>query len=261
MQIRHVFAAFAIIALNIPAYAPQAQTALENKHIGALAPANLSKPRPKAPFNLTGTWNMVIDQRNGEYLFEPHPRLTAAAQAELDKYAAYKKKGYEYRDDVGACWPVGMPSIMTRYWPIEIIQLPTEIVLISMFDNNVRWIYMDGRSHPSPDDMVYTYNGHSVGHWEGDTLVIDTVGLTDDHHWLQTGIPSSTQLHIVERIRMVNAGRSFEDQFTMTDPVNWVGPWVNTKRYDREDRTDIEEHICIYEQMNKLPSFKYNIRK
>jgi hypothetical protein len=149
---------------------------------------------------------------------------------------------------------------MTRFWPIQIIQLPTEIVLITMFDHSVRWIYMDGRGHPPQDELVYTYNGHSIGRWDGDTLVVDTIGMTDSHHYVQEGIPTGVKLHVTERIRLVNDGKTFEDQFTLTDPDHWKGDWVNTKRYNREDYTDIEEHVCIYEEVSRLPSFKSNIR-
>jgi hypothetical protein len=248
--------------IGLVANAPvAAQTALEGEHLGALAPANLSKQRPKAPFDLTGTWNMVIDPNSGAYLFEPHPALTPVAQKEFDTTAEEAKKGYEYHDDPGACWPLGMPRMMTRFWPIQIIQLPTEIVLITMFDHSVRWIYMDGRGHPPQDEVVYTYNGHSIGRWDGDTLVVDTVGMTDSHHYVQEGIPTGVKLHVTERIRLVNDGKAFEDQFTLTDPDHWKGDWVNTKRYNREDYTDIEEHVCIYEEVSRLPSFKSNIRK
>jgi hypothetical protein len=239
----------------------QAQTALSGKNLSALAPENLHKVRPKPPFDLTGDWNMVIDPKTGAHKFEPHPKLTAAAQAEQDKWTSYYAKGFEYRDDSGACWPLGLPRMMTRFWPIEIIQLPTMIRLTTMFDNSSRWIYMDGRSHPPEDEQVLTYAGHSIGHWEGDTLVVDTVGMTGDHHWIQEGIPTGEKLHVVERYRMVDGGKAFEVEFTLTDPDNWEGTWVNKKRFLREERTDIEEHVCIYEQMRELPSFKFNIRK
>jgi hypothetical protein len=238
-----------------------AQTALEGERLGALAPSNLDMPRPKPPFDLTGTWNMVIDPSTGSYLFEPHPMLTPRAQKQFDTMTADAAKGLDYRDDPGACWPLGLPRMMTRFWPLQIIQLPTEIVLITMFDHSVRWIYLDGRPHPPPDEIVYTYNGHSIGHWEKDTLVVDTVGLTDDHHWIQEGIPAGLKLHVTERIRLIDGRKTLEDQFTMTDPDNWKGEWVNTKRFGREDYTDIEEHVCIYEQVSKLPSFRANIRQ
>jgi hypothetical protein len=252
-----------VLCLGISGFVADAtgQTALEGEHLGALAPANLAKHRPKAPFNLTGSWNMAIDPSSGAYLFEPHPTLTPAAQAEFDRMTEEAKKGNEYHDDPGACWPLGMPRMMTRFWPIQIIQLPTEIVLITMFDHSVRWIYMDGRGHPPQDELVFTYNGHSIGRWDGDTLLIDTMGMTDSHHYVQEGIPTGVKLHIKERIKLVNGGKTLEDQFTLTDPDHWNGDWVNTKRYNREDYTDIEEHVCIYEEVSRLPSFKHNIRQ
>lgn len=249
------------IGMLVPVCPAFAQTALEGKYLGALAPENLKKPRPKAPFDLTGTWNMIIDPKTGAHAFKPVPKLTPAAQAEQDKLAAYAAKGKDYRDDSGACWPLGMPRTMTRFWPIQIIQLPTMVQLTAMFDHSVRWIYTDGRPHPSDEDLVYSYNGHSIGRWEGNTLVIDTIGLEGDHHWIQEGVPTGPKLHIVERIKMVEGGKAFDDEFTMTDPDNWEGAWVNTKRFTRSDRTDIEEHVCIFEKVSKLPSYKTNIRE
>jgi hypothetical protein len=150
---------------------------------------------------------------------------------------------------------------MTRFWPIQVIQLPTMVQLTTMFNNSVRWIYTDGRPHPPDEALVYTYNGHSIGRWEGETFVVDTVAMTGDHHWVQAGVPAGEKLHVVERYRMVDGGAAFEVEFTMTDPDHWEGEWKNTKRFLREERTDIEEHVCIYEQMRALPSFQYNIRE
>ncbi len=247
------------MALSAPL--ASAQTAQEGKNLSALARENLAKPRPKAPFDLTGSWNMIVDPKTGMHQFMPLPQLTPAAQDALKKHNDYSAKGLEYRDDPGACWPLGLPRMMTRFWPIQIVQLPTMVQLTTMFNNSVRWIYTDGRAHPSDDELVYTYNGHSIGRWEGDSLIVDTVGMSGDHHWVQEGIPAGEKLHVVERYRMVDGGKAFEVQFTMTDPDNWKGEWVNTKRFRREDRTDIEEHVCIYEQVKDLPSFKSNIRQ
>jgi hypothetical protein len=238
-----------------------AQTAQEGKNLGALARENLTKARPKAPFDLTGTWVMYADPATGFHQFMPMPQLTPAAQAMSDKVKEFSAKGLEYRDDPAACWPLGMPRIMTRFWPVQIIQLPSMIQLTTMFNNSVRWIYTDGRAHPPDDELVYTYNGHSIGRWERDALVVDTVGLTDEHHWIQEGIPASTKLRIIERYTLADGGKAFDVQFTMTDPENWKGEWVNTKRFRRDDRADIEEHVCVYEQMKELPSFKFNVRE
>jgi hypothetical protein len=250
----------AVALTTTPAFA---QAALSVEPLSALARANLDKPRPKPPFDLSGTWNVQWNLTAGlpRFSFIPPPKFTPRAQAMVDKYDEYVKKGLEYRDDAGACWPLGMPKMLTRIWPLQVIQLPTMIVQISMFNNSVRWIYTDGRPHPALQDLAPSYNGHSIGHWEGDTLVVDTVGMTDDHHWVDEGVPAGPKLHIIERIKLTNGGTTFEDQLTMTDPDDWEGQWVNTLHFKRDDRTDIEESACIYEQMRQLPSFKYNVRE
>ena len=140
---------------------------------GALAPANLSKSRPAAPFNLTGTWQH--DGRANTWKFVPPSfKLTPEAQVHYDRGLQALKQGGIYRDDIGQCWPAGMPLIMTRVWPIAVVQLPTAVYMISGFMNSVRMIYLDGRPHTPEDEVVRSFNGESIGRWEGDTLVVDT---------------------------------------------------------------------------------------
>src|SRR5688572_31965594 len=153
----------------------QAPAAPPAEPLSALAPENLAKPRPPAPFNLTGNW--FIQGGVAGFLFgrtpDVLPKLTPAAQKHFDAYAAAAKAGKVYRDDIGQCWPAGMPIIMTRVWPIAMIQLPTAIYMISEFMNSFRVIYLDGRPHTDPDVVVRTFNGESIGRWEGDTLVVE----------------------------------------------------------------------------------------
>jgi len=216
--------------------------------LGALAPANLSKPRPKPPFDLTGTW--LHDNSGGPNSWRfipPTFKLTPEAQAHYDASQKAAKEGKVYRDDIGQCWPAGMPLIMTRVWPIAMIQLPTVIYMISGFMNSLRIIYLDGRSHSDPDVVVRSFNGESIGRWEGDTLVVDTKYFVGHHHWMDQGgssIPASDQLHIIERMRLVNNGRVLEIEYTMTDPKSWEGEWKMTKRWNRVDDTDIAEVEC-----------------
>ena len=153
-----------IAAVLLLPVAASAQVAQAGKWPSALSPESMKKVK-KAPVDLTGTWNMIIDQKNGAVNFLPAPNFTPQARAAMAKYDEYQKKGLQYRDDPGACWPLGMPRMMTRYWPIQIIQLPTMVQLTSMFSNSVRWIYTDGRPHPTDEDLIETYNGHSIGLW------------------------------------------------------------------------------------------------
>jgi hypothetical protein len=223
--------------------------------LGVLAPANLSKPRPKAPFDITGTWLHISGENER---FDPPEgfKLTPEAQKHFDAAAAATKAGKIYRNDIGLCWPAGLPIVMTRVWPIQMIQLPTSIFMISELMNSLRIVYMDGRQHTDPDIVVRSFNGESIGHWEADTLVIDTTNFVDEHHWIQdrTGIPGSDALHIVERIKMQNQGKRLEIEYTLTDPKMWVGDWKITKHWDRQDERDIAEVECLPDLNEHMPS-------
>jgi len=222
--------------------------------LGALAPANMAKPRPKPPFDLTGTW---LHGGQSERFDPPAGfKLTPEAQKHYDAAQKATKEGKVYRNDIGLCWPAGMPIMMTRVWPISMIQLPTSIFMISELMNSLRIVYLDGRPHTDPDIAVRSFNGESIGHWEGDTLVIDTTNFVADHHWIhdRLGIPASDALHIVERIRMIEGGKRLEIEFTLTDPKSWVGDWKMTKGWNRVDDRDIAEVECLPDLNQHMPT-------
>jgi len=222
--------------------------------LGALAPANLAKARPKPPFDLTGTW---LHGGQSERFDPPAGfKLTPEAQKHYDAAQKATKEGKVYRNDIGLCWPAGMPIMMTRVWPISMIQLPTSIFMISELMNSLRIVYLDGRPHTDPDIAVRSFNGESIGHWEGDTLVIDTTNFVADHHWIhdRLGIPASDALHIVERIRMIEGGKRLEIEFTLTDPKSWVGDWKMTKGWNRVDDRDIAEVECLPDLNQHMPT-------
>ncbi len=227
--------------------------------LSALAPANIAKPRPKAPFDLTGNWFIQGGVPGGGWLFGRTPavlpKLTSEAQKHFDAFAAATKEGKVYRDDIGQCWPAGMPIIMTRVWPIAMIQQPTAIYMVSGFMNSFRTIFLDGRTHTDPDIVVRTFNGESVGRWEGDTLVVDTRNFTDlPYHWVDQGIPASGELRMIERYRLINDGNVLEGEWTLTDPKNWVGEFKGTRRWNRVNDIDIEEVSCLPDLNEHLKS-------
>jgi hypothetical protein len=251
---RTVLAAAALIAASAHAQTKQAP---EPPQLGALAPANIAKPRPKPPFDLTGTWLHGGGQNNG-FRFSPPPgfKLTPEAQVHYDAAQKAAKEGKAYHDDIGQCWPAGLPVIMTRVWPIAMVQTPTEIFMVSGFMNSTRFIYLDGRKHTDPDVVVRSFNGESIGHWENDSLVVDTTAFVGDHHWVDNGIPGSEDLHIVERIRLIDGGKTLEIEYTLTDPKSWVGDWKMTKRWRRVDDQDITEASCLPDLNEHMPSLK-----
>jgi hypothetical protein len=232
--------------------------------LSALAPANLSKTRAKAPFDLTGNWFINGGVPGGGWLFGRTPavlpKLTPAAQKHFDAYAAASKDGKVYRDDIGKCWPAGMPVIMTRVWPIAMIQLPTAIYMISEFMNSLRVIYLDGRQHTDPDIVVRSFNGESIGRWEGDTLVVDTRNFTDlDKHWVDQGIPASRDFRMIERYKLINNGNTLQGEWTLIDPQNWEGEWKGTRTWNRVTDHDIQEVECLPDLNEHLQSTRSGV--
>jgi hypothetical protein len=217
-------------------------------YYGALAPQNLAKSRPKAPFDLTGTWFVDLRKSFSDFLFgPPYPEFYAAGQTAMKEAKEAQAAGRNYRDSIGQCYPAGMPMIMTRVWPINIIQLPTAVFMNFGFTNSMRFIYLDGRQHSDPDTVISTYNGESIGHWEGKELVVHT-------KYFDFGLPISDQFEMLERIRMKDAGKTLEIEFTLTDPKNWKGEWKSTKRWLRKDYSDIPEVECLPNLNKNLPS-------
>jgi hypothetical protein len=222
---------------------------------GALAPQNLAIKRPKPPFDLTSTWFVDLTRAFADFRFgPPYPEFYEAGQTALKEGAAAAKAGQRYRDSIGECYPAGMPMIMTRVWPISMVQLPTVIYMMFGFNNSIRIIYLDGRKHSDPDTVIYTYNGESIGHWEKDELVVHTKYFEPNEHYIDSGIPISDQFEMVERMRMKDGGKVLEIEYTMTDPKMWKGEWKNTKRWLRMDKSDIPESECLPNLNKNLPS-------
>lgn len=224
-------------------------------YLGALAPANLNAERPPAPINITGTWFVDLSAGFAHFLFgPPYPQFGPEGIEALIDSAAAQAEGRTYRDSIGQCYPPGMPMIMTRVWPHAFIQLPTAIYMISGFNNSVRTIFLDGREFSDPDLVVPSYNGESVGHWEGDTLVVESRYFETDNHWIDYGIPISDEFNIVERITLSGDDNEVMTiEYVMTDPQMWEGEWLSTKSFNRADYTDINEANCILAYNANLP--------
>lgn len=223
-------------------------------YLGSLAPENLARPRPKAPVDFTGTWFVDLSQGFMKFLFgPPYPKFKADAQKAFEEGPKVMASGVNYRDSIGQCYPPGMPMIMTRVWPHAWIQLPTAIYMVAGFNNSLRIIYLDGRDFSNPDTVVPSYNGESIGHWEGKTLVVKSKYFETDNHWIDLGLPISDDFELTERIDLIEGGKVMQVEYIMTDPQNWEGEWHNTKRYLREDHTDINESECILANNAHLP--------
>jgi hypothetical protein len=231
---------------------------LAHKHdgqFGALSPQNLSLKRPKPPFDLTSTWFVDLRKSFADFRFgPPYPEFYEAGQTAMREAEEARKKGVPYRDSIGQCFPAGMPMIMTRVWPISMIQKPTAIYMLFGFTNSMRFIYLDGRKHTDPDTAVLTYNGESIGQWEKDALVVKTKYFEPNQHYIDSGIPVSDEFEMTERMTMHDKGMTLQIDYTLTDPKMWKGEWKSTKRWLRQDWSDIPEVECLPNLNQNLPS-------
>lgn len=129
---------------------------------------------------------------------------------------------------VGRPTPAALVSSSLYLMQIDIRGDEKIAVLRSEAFNEVRTVYMDGRGHPDPSERFVT--GHSIGWWEGDTLVVDTANFADHRSPYQTGVPSGGQKHVVERYRLTDDGAHIDVEFTLEDPEYLAEPMVHRRQ-------------------------------
>jgi hypothetical protein len=175
------------------------------------------------------------------------PSLTPEYAKRLADYRAAQQRGDIQDTPAANCVPNGMPSIMTQPYPLEILFTPGKVTIVIEAYSQWRQIFTDGRKHP--DDPDLTFNGHSIGHWEGDTLVVDTVGFTTDTTIGFSGIRHSDKMHIVERIRL-SGPDTLEIETTITDAEALTKPATSKASYGRHRDWTIAEYVCQQNNRN-----------
>jgi hypothetical protein len=179
-----------------------------------------------------------------------HPPLTPEYAKIYADHVAAADAGLPTGDPTANCLPQGMPRFMNMPFGFEILQTPKQINFTSEWNEQTRRIYMDGRGHPA--DLEPSYNGHSIGHWEGDTLVIETVGLRADTVLDASGIPHSDITRVVERIRFVDPVTLHAD-VTIYDRKAFTIDWTVTKVYKlQKDHPGLKEYICLENNRNPV---------
>lgn len=181
--------------------------------------------------DLTGVWyaQRIVDAG--------HPEMLPWAEKYADEQAANS-----FKNAPGAhCLPRGITNAGALF-PFRIVQTPTLLVMI--FEDDLpshRQVFLDGRSHPKDPNPLWM--GHSIGHWDGDTLVIDTVGF-DDRSWLDAqGHPHTEKMHVVERYHRIDLGH-LEIEFTIDDPGAYRKPWIMKRATELDPNDDIGEYVC-----------------
>lgn len=196
--------------------------------------------------NLTG-WVAAKDKEapNAPDNRPPYNAEYAKKYAVVEAAAA---AGKPINDPTANCvWP-GVPRIAYQPYGQEFLFSPGRVTMLYSIYSNVRRIFTDGRKHPA--DLDPSFNGHSIGHWEGDTLVVETKGLRADTMLDMTGMPHSDAMEVRERWRLVGPDR-LEAQVSIIDPKALTRPYVTIRHFKRHREWDMPEYVC--EENNRNP--------
>ncbi|MGC4028408.1 MAG: hypothetical protein QM696_06030 [Steroidobacteraceae bacterium] len=223
--------------------------------LAGCSPAARTKSAPELP-DFEGFWDNLsgfhIDDftsaAKGDELgsreFRPaDPPYNAEYAAQWKVVQESHAQGRPINDPTATClWP-GVPRVIWNPFPVEIVisDQGRRITFLEEYMSQVRRVYADGRGHP--EDVEPSYNGHTIGHWEGQTLVMDTVGLREDTMLQNTGMMHSDALQVKERWRLVEPD-VLEAEITMIDPKAFTAPYVTRRLYRRHRDWTIQDYVC-----------------
>jgi len=199
--------------------------------------------------DISGTWQRDPDPNAGGVDYPPPPGgpppfkepYAATYKAFIHKRDAANQQGKQLLADASArCMPEGMPTLMGGTYDLEILQVKHEVVVLAEFLTQTRRIYLD-ETLPPLEEISPSYAGFSVGHWEGDVLVVHTAGVRENVQFMN--MPHSKKMRITERIRRVPTDR-LEDRVTIEDPEVFTRPYTFTFGYKRDPGYRILENIC-----------------
>jgi hypothetical protein len=230
--------------------------------ISLIVPVGAANAQPAFdPRDLSGHWVLESPSPSARAAFNPDdeaPPLTDEGRAMMER----NRPGYGPRrslnrnDPIGRCYPLGLVRNLNaeiiephNYW--EIVMTGTRILQFFEYRHDWREIWLDGRPLPALEETWPQFNGFSVGRWEDDTLVVESVGF-DGRSWIDKfGHPHSAQMRLEERYRRLDADM-LELVMTITDPVVYSRPWQSDRklfRLDRDRAGDFAEQIyCIAEE-------------
>jgi hypothetical protein len=197
--------------------------------------------------NITGAWEPTRGGPGAPPPATPSPitlKAPYAAQWQARRAAQDEatKKGEPLATLGSECLPYGMPTMMAvANYPMEILQTPGQVTIVTEVHSEVRRVFLD-RPQMTLEEVPPGYYGRSIGRWEGDTLVIDTIGIDAKVAGYQS-LPHSAQLHITERIKLTTPD-VLQDQITLDDPVVLEKPVTYTLAYRRLPKYEMVEFVC-----------------
>ena len=198
--------------------------------------------------DISGTWvsqssNRTIAPVDGG----PTPFLPWA-QGYFDQRAKAEATGQPLFDPNASCLPSGVPRTISVPYPLDIVQTPEVIMIGVEVMHTFRVVHMDGK--PPPPDYKPSFLGYSVGHWDGDTLVIETTGMNGYTQVDEEGRPKSMSIKVTEHMRKV-APDILEDTFTIDDLKTYSHPWTARARFKWDPKYRLAEYVCEENNRNK----------
>ncbi len=215
----------ALALVSAPAFAQRKYT----------PPAGETPRMPDGKPDFSGVWQhpFVQDMTKDAPNQKGEPTLPYTAWGDANKVEEF--------DYTAFCLPLGYTRSINSPMPIEIEQRPGRIVMLYEMNNTFHIIYTDGRPHPK--DLEPTWFGHSIGKWDGDTLVVDTIGFNEQTRIDTQGHPHTDALHVIERLTRTDLGHmSYE--MTIDDPKAYTKPWKNTRTFLLRPDWELLEYSC-----------------
>jgi hypothetical protein len=217
-----------------------------------LGPLTIDKAQAKTVVIPNNTGAAVQSQQRVADL--NNPNLKPWVIEHLRKANAEELSGKLRYSARASCRPGGIPDFLVyagAFQPIYILQMPEKIVMINQGNTEVRRIFMNVPHSANPKPSWY---GESVGRYEGDELVVDTIGFNDKTFVDESfNLPHTTQLHVVERYKLSEEGKALEVTFTVDDPGAFNAPWSGVVRFRRTNQVDqLEEQPCADQQVGEI---------
>jgi len=195
--------------------------------------------------DLTGIWSADFTMFGGRFTRDDAPLQPQALEIFRRNRAglSFTETGLDPLDPLTYCYPIGaVRQMLLRQF--ELVQAPREVLLLHEFNSEVRRIYLDGRQHP--DGWPFGWMGHSVGRYDGDSLVVDSAGFNDKTWFDRAGTPHSDALHVVERFRRPSR-ETLAVEFRFEDPKTFTRPWTASRTYELRPDLEVLEHVTCEE--------------
>ncbi len=224
-------------------YAPSAPVGPDGRLAAVLTAVILAAaalPAVAAPAKgITGVWLLTPSEYDRR---DAMPLTPAAAALDAVQRKAVEEQGQVLSDAAKRCLPVGVPSFMVNEFAFEILQTQDRVTMVSEYSPVARSIYLTEKTHTA--DLEPSWNGHSIGHWKGATLIVDTVNFNDRVKPVSSAGVHSPTTHLVEKIYLKSPD-TLVDEMTFDDPKILTKPWSKVHTYHRvKPPAELWEYVC-----------------